>query len=594
MKGSSSYSMTSLALLLLAVWTWSGTTSSYAATQDTVFNVDTLWIVGGGDSAQWEGSSTPHWDMIDELSHDGDATYIQFDNTADHTWEFFDIGDWYPAGLTSIDSFKLIHTDRETDASANGSFSHVTWVRGNYYEYDTITPSGTSYTTTAGRKVTVDPYTTVSWLLEDFNDAAFGFHRTANTSGSGLYTRVTNAFVVVYWGQQVIYDTVSTKLLDAWMDQENNTWNYGGTTTLHIGDSDSYNKRAVFALDTTLIPFNASFALDTALLIYKVSALIGNTHTLQAYLTHRLFCAGTQTGTTQTDAVNWLEYRYSGTGTYLWQMQGADSTENAGGYDRTGVAMSSSTITATGWDTLNVTDWFKEAIYGTKFAGSSCQALSPALIVKRSSEGTDSSVRIYSRDYGTAADRPWIYTRQHNPGNTMGYTQTASGDSLNPTAVGGGTNWTNWSLSTINSSNDTRATYNNTTRDFAWVTGFGISTAPTGTLVVDSIFVGIEGNGAGNTVARRQYDIQLLKAGTGVGTELISTFNLNSDTRAWFAPADRKWGTTWTEADIEHSGFGIRVRDDNTGAHALNFDHIYIRVFFHDQTGGAKVITVGG
>lgn len=165
-------------------------------------------------------------------------------------------------------------------------------------------------------------------------------------------------------------------------------------------------------------------------------------------------------------------------------------------------------------------------------------------------------------------------------------------DSLVPTTVQDGASpRTYWLVDTLNSSNDKRAGYNRTGQTWAGATGFGFDLQPVGTARIDSIVVMVEGYSSGTTSARRTYQIQLLKAGTGtgtVGTDILPGSLPENETRDWThtgTGVNVLWGTTWSEADIENSGFGVQIRDNDATAHALYFDQIMIRVRWTDLGG---------
>jgi len=169
----------------------------------------------------------------------------------------------------------------------------------------------------------------------------------------------------------------------------------------------------------------------------------------------------------------------------------------------------------------------------------------------------------------------------------------ASGDSLNPTTVTTGTGWTNWVVDSINTSDNKRGVYSGTGQAWAKATGFGISITPTGTVVVDSIKCMIEGNGTSATLSRRRYNVQLLKADAAAGTIYLDTLDQTTDRRDWDNTDAVLWGTTWTEADLESTTFGVQIQDaDGTLASALNFDHVMLRVWWRDVTAKPMVITV--
>ena len=48
-------------------------------------------------------------------------------------------------------------------------------------------------------------------------------------------------------------------------------------------------------------------------------------------------------------------------------------------------------------------------------------------------------------------------------------------------------------------------------------------------------------------------------------------------------------GTTWTEAEVKASTFGVLIRDDDATACALNFDHLQVAIDYTTPVTGGKV-----
>jgi Tfp pilus assembly protein PilX len=112
------------------------------------------------------------------------------------------------------------------------------------------------------------------------------------------------------------------------------------------------------------------------------------------------------------------------------------------------------------------------------------------------------------------------------------------------------------------------------------VTGFGFN-LPTGSTIV-GIQATVE-RAASNSNSIEDYDVFLLKAGSPSGSDKASTTDwgtFDSD-RVYGGSADL-WGTTWTEAQVEASNFGIRlkVRNLTTSSRTAYVDHVEIRVYY--------------
>ena len=160
-------------------------------------------------------------------------------------------------------------------------------------------------------------------------------------------------------------------------------------------------------------------------------------------------------------------------------------------------------------------------------------------------------------------------------------TMTAAGTSAlrNPSAA---TGWT--TSSNVYSSNNVRATATlgaSAQSANLDVTGFGVN-LPTGSTVV-----GIEATierMASNSNSIEDYDVFLLKAGAPSGSDKASTTDwTTSDSTRTYGSGTDLWGTTWTEAQVEASNFGLRLKALNLTASSrtASVDHVTIRVYYN-------------
>lgn len=167
----------------------------------------------------------------------------------------------------------------------------------------------------------------------------------------------------------------------------------------------------------------------------------------------------------------------------------------------------------------------------------------------------------------------------------------ASGDYKVPTAVSEGTNWTSWTVATINSSNDTRATYSNAGQNWATATNFSIGATTGGT--VDSILVRIEGNGAGNPPSSRSIDVQLVISGSRTGDIVAQSMDKNTDnTYTLRGSTNALWNTAATIAQVNATNFGLSIRDTDTGTDELRIDMVEISVWWTDPATGSTMIMI--
>ena len=118
-------------------------------------------------------------------------------------------------------------------------------------------------------------------------------------------------------------------------------------------------------------------------------------------------------------------------------------------------------------------------------------------------------------------------------------------------------------------------------------TGFGFSIP--GGATIDGIQLDIERSYTGSgTSAVQDTSIQLLKAGTKTGTDKAATTTNwpTTDATATYGGAADLWGTSWSDTDINDSGFGvaIKVENDGSGSKTARMDILTITVTY---TGGS-------
>ncbi len=112
------------------------------------------------------------------------------------------------------------------------------------------------------------------------------------------------------------------------------------------------------------------------------------------------------------------------------------------------------------------------------------------------------------------------------------------------------------------------------------VTGFGLD-LPTGSTIV-GIVAEVE-RAASNSNSIEDYDVFLLKAGAPSGSDKASTTDwTTTDSTRTYGTSTDLWGTTWTEAQVEASNFGLRLKARNltTSTRTAFVDHVEIRVYY--------------
>jgi hypothetical protein len=125
------------------------------------------------------------------------------------------------------------------------------------------------------------------------------------------------------------------------------------------------------------------------------------------------------------------------------------------------------------------------------------------------------------------------------------------------------------------------------------ITGYDFSMVPSDSTIT-GITVSVERKYTGGTTGNvRDNTLQLMKAGTRVGTNKAATaanWGTTDTTISYGGPTDL-WGTTWTPAEIKASNFGASFRAVGNGTSAnrvANVDDISISVSY---TGGTVVET---
>jgi Tfp pilus assembly protein PilX len=149
---------------------------------------------------------------------------------------------------------------------------------------------------------------------------------------------------------------------------------------------------------------------------------------------------------------------------------------------------------------------------------------------------------------------------------------------LSPTAAAGWTNSGNvFSSNGSDASTTIAASGQSANLD---VTGFGFN-LPAGSTIT-GITAEIE-RAASSFNSIEDYDVYLLKAGAPSGNDKASTTDwTTSDSTRTYGGSTDLWGTTWTEAQVEASNFGLRLKARNltTSSRTAYVDHVEIRVYY--------------
>lgn len=151
------------------------------------------------------------------------------------------------------------------------------------------------------------------------------------------------------------------------------------------------------------------------------------------------------------------------------------------------------------------------------------------------------------------------------------------------------TSWTN--IDSVFASDNQRTAYAGTTEDSLYITNFtmGVPTSAT----ITAIIVTSEGFGAGSQAPRRRFMISLTRNGTVIVGETV-TFEHQQTTDnviTHSGTTDSLWNTTWTEAQVNATTFGLVLWKQGNKTDLLSADHFQINVHY-TEAGGARATVI--
>lgn len=162
------------------------------------------------------------------------------------------------------------------------------------------------------------------------------------------------------------------------------------------------------------------------------------------------------------------------------------------------------------------------------------------------------------------------------------------------TTVGANTDWTNpGNITADDASNATCSLSALQTSDYLLGSSFGFSLSTGST--VNGIDVTVEATHTGDLYVA---NVALTKNGTSpVGT----SESLNVDGTTTFGGASSLWGTTWTEAEVEDSTFGVMINfaEDLGASGGWQVDYVKVKIHYTEGGGGSpatetlRVVTAG-
>ena len=120
--------------------------------------------------------------------------------------------------------------------------------------------------------------------------------------------------------------------------------------------------------------------------------------------------------------------------------------------------------------------------------------------------------------------------------------------------------------------------------------GFAIPSGAT----IDGILVEIERKASAGSVGTDWDGPILVKAGVAAGTHDTSgPYWPTADAYQSYGGATSKWGTSWSDTDINNSGFGVQMRGDmGASGGTLSVDHIRITVYYSSGAQATGAISL--
>jgi Tfp pilus assembly protein PilX len=160
-------------------------------------------------------------------------------------------------------------------------------------------------------------------------------------------------------------------------------------------------------------------------------------------------------------------------------------------------------------------------------------------------------------------------------------TMTPSSSTSSQRDPGSATGWSNSSNVFTSNNQDASTTLSGNAQSANLdATNFGFN-LPTGSTIV-GIRATIE-RAASNSNSIEDYDVYLLKNGSPSGSDKASTTDwTTSDSQRNYGSSSDLWGTSWTQAQVQASNFGLRlkVRNLTSSSRTAYVDHIELEVFY--------------
>lgn len=171
------------------------------------------------------------------------------------------------------------------------------------------------------------------------------------------------------------------------------------------------------------------------------------------------------------------------------------------------------------------------------------------------------------------------------------HSETAAEDPT--TATEDGSEWTG--ETNVTASNDSYATYNDTTQAWLQVQGFDLSAVPAGARIF-GIAVTVEGNGDSATPAERGIDVQLRRNGSQLGDTKTLTLNQTTDTTQTLGGEFDVWGQgrVLKEDVLADDSLEVWIRKTTATAAVIDIDHVTVTIHYTEdptvKRGGQRYV----
>lgn len=181
--------------------------------------IQNLFVNAAGSYTQWDFPMLdPHWEQVDEISHDGNTTYIADDGifTPNGTGpkDIFNIDNW-THGDTLITKVEVIFWAKYSGGSGN-KCRPLLYLNGvpNEGTNETLTPSWTKYTQEISKPGGGN------WYYTDLNDLQVGVISKAITANKlGNNVRVTQVYVQVTYTDNFVEIISNAKIYNPYPTQ---------------------------------------------------------------------------------------------------------------------------------------------------------------------------------------------------------------------------------------------------------------------------------------------------------------------------------------------------------------------------------------